>query len=231
MIVALAQPQSSVLSPQSSAMSTQHLLSFRPMPELAQNTFIAAPPRDLVLESGFRFLHGQVIAPFTIRYETFGELNADKSNAILVCHALSASAHAAGKFTSSDDEKPGWWDGLIGYGKGIDLEKYFVVCANLPGSPFGTTAPASLDPKSGVPYGSRYPWPTIEDMVHSQKLLLDRLGITHLRAIAGGSLGGLQVLMGAALYPHFADAIIVMSTGAAGPGLAVAWPNHRPDDM
>ena len=73
----------------------------------------------------------------TIRYETFGELNADKSNAILVCHALSASAHAAGKFTASDEEKPGWWDGLIGYGKGIDLDKYFVICANLPGSPFG----------------------------------------------------------------------------------------------
>src|SRR5207245_9057273 len=118
----------------------------RRMPELVQNTFIAAAPKDLILPSGFRFLHGQVIAPFTIRYETFGELNADKSNAILVCHALSASAHAAGKFTSSEDEKPGWWDGLVGYGKGIDLEKYFVVCANLPGSPYGTTAPKSLDP-------------------------------------------------------------------------------------
>jgi len=95
---------------------------------------IAAPPKDLVLDDGFRFLHGQVIAPFTIRYETFGELNAEKSNAILVCHALSARAHAAGKYTDSEDERPGWWDGLIGHGKGIDLDQYFVICANIPGS-------------------------------------------------------------------------------------------------
>ncbi len=107
--------------------------------QLVQNTFIAAPPKDLVLPGGFRFTHGQTIVPFTIRYETFGELNADKSNAILVCHALSASAHAAGKYTASDDEKAGWWDGLVGYGKGIDLEKHFVICANLPGSCFGET--------------------------------------------------------------------------------------------
>src|SRR4051794_41930453 len=99
------------------------------MPPLVQNTFIAAPPKDFVLEKGFRFQHGQVIAPFTIRYETFGELNADKSNAILVCHALSASAHAAGKFTASDDEKPGWGGGLLGYGKGNDPEKELGLCA------------------------------------------------------------------------------------------------------
>ena len=91
------------------------------MPQLVQNTFIAAPPKQLVLPDGFRFMHGQTIAPFTTYYETFGELNADKSNAILVCHALSASAHAAGKYTASDDERAGWWDGLVGYGKGIDL--------------------------------------------------------------------------------------------------------------
>jgi len=150
-------------------------------------------------------------------------LNADKSNAILVCHALSASAHAAGKYSDSEDEKPGWWDGLIGYGKGIDLEKYFVICANIPGSPYGTTAPASIDPDTKKPYGSRYPWPTIEDMVHSQKQLLDHLGITHLRAIAGGSLGGMQVLMWCALYPGFMDSIIAMATGAAVPVHGIAW--------
>jgi homoserine O-acetyltransferase len=188
-----------------------------------RNTFISAPPKELVLGEGFRFTHGQTIKPFTITYETFGELNADKSNAILVCHALSASAHAAGTYTESEDERPGWWDGLIGHGKGIDLDKYFVICANIPGSCYGTTAPKSIDPISGTAYGSRYPWPTIEDMVHSQKLLLDGLGITHLRAIAGGSLGGMQVLMWAALYPDFSDAIIVMSTGPAVPVLGIAW--------
>jgi homoserine O-acetyltransferase len=188
-----------------------------------QQTFLAAPPKQLVLEEGFTFQHGQTIAPFTIHYETFGELNADKSNAILVCHALSASAHAAGKYGDSEDERPGWWDGLIGYGKGIDLERYFVVCANIPGSCFGTTAPHSPDPATGLPYGSRYPWPAIEDMVHSQKRLLDHLGIPRLRAVAGGSLGGMQVLMWAALYPDFMDAIITMATGAAVPVQGIAW--------
>jgi homoserine O-acetyltransferase/O-succinyltransferase len=193
------------------------------MPQLLQNTFIAAPPKHLVLPDGFRFSHGETIAPFTIQYETFGELNADRSNAILVCHALSANAHAAGKYTNSDDERPGWWDGLIGYGKGIDLEKYFVVCANLPGSCYGTTAPLSIDPETGKPYGSRYPWSTIEDMVHSQKVVLEHLGISKLRSIAGGSLGGMQVLMWTALYPELTESIMAMACGAAVPVAGIAW--------
>ena len=186
-------------------------------------TFISEPPKTLVLADGFRFMHGQVIAPFELRYETFGELNADKSNAILVCHALSASAHVCGKYTNDSEEKPGWWDGLVGYGKAIDLKKHFVVCVNLPGSPFGTTAPKSVNPATGKPYGSHYPWPTIEDMVESQRIVLDHLGITHLCAIAGGSLGGMQVLMWAALHPTFADSIIAMATGSAVPVTGVAW--------
>jgi len=190
---------------------------------MPDNTFISEPPKELVLPDGFRFKHGDTIAPFTIVYETFGELNADRSNAILVCHALSASAHAAGRYTESPEEKPGWWDGMIGYGKPIDLAKYFVVCVNLPGSPFGTTAPKSIDPATDKPYGSRYPWPTIEDMVESQKLVLEHLGIAHLRSIAGGSLGGMQVLMWAALYPERADSIIAMATGSAVPVTGIAW--------
>ena len=186
-------------------------------------TFITEPPQSLVLDEGFRFTHGETIAPFTIIYETFGELNADKSNAILVCHALSASAHAAGKYNDDPDEKPGWWDGLIGYGKAIDLEKYFVVCVNLPGSPFGTTAPRSTNPATRKAYGSKYPWPTIEDMVESQKTVLEHLGIKHLHAIAGGSLGGMQVLMWAAMYPDFADAIVCMASGSAVPVTGIAW--------
>lgn len=186
-------------------------------------TFIAEPPKELVLPDGFRFTHGQTIAPFTIVYETFGTLNADRSNAILVCHALSASAHAAGRYTDDPDERSGWWDGLVGYGKAIDLDKYFVICVNLPGSPFGTTAPKSVDPSTGKPYGSRYPWPTIEDMVESQKLVVKHLGIEHLRAIVGGSLGGMQVLMWAAMYPAAADSIIAMASGSAVPVHGIAW--------
>jgi len=193
------------------------------MPQLLQNTFIAAPPKELALPDGFKFTHGQTIHPFTIVYETYGELNADKSNAILVCHALSASAHAAGKYTASEEERPGWWDGLVGYGKGIDLEKYFVLCVNFPGSPFGTTAPKSIDPKCSRPYGSRYPWPTIEDMVHAEKLVVDHLGIKRLRSLAGGSLGGMQVLMWTALYPEASDSIIAMASGHAVPVQGIAW--------
>jgi homoserine O-acetyltransferase/O-succinyltransferase len=190
---------------------------------MAADTFIAEPPKELVLPEGFHFAHGQTIAPFTIIYETFGKLNADRSNAILVCHALSASAHCAGRYADDPDEKPGWWDGLVGYGKPIDLNRYFVVCVNLPGSPFGTTAPQSIDPATGKPYGSRYPWPRIEDMVRSQKVVLDHLGIEHLLAIAGGSLGGMQVLMWCAMYPDSADTIIAMATGAAVPVHGIAW--------
>lgn len=193
------------------------------MPQLIGNTFLSDPPKQLVLGEGFKFHHGQTVAPFTIVYETFGELNAEKSNAILVCHALSPSAHVAGKYTESADEKPGWWDGLVGYGKGIDLEKYFVVCVNFPGSPFGTTGPATHDPRSGKPYGSRYPWPCIEDMIEAERLVLDHLGIARTVAVVGGSLGGMQVLMWAACYPTRTSAILGMATGAAVPVEGVAW--------
>ncbi len=188
----------------------------------AQPTLAAGPPKRFVIEEGFRFQQGQTLAPFSIQYETFGTLNHDRSNAILVCHALSASAHAAGRY-SAEDEKPGWWDGLIGHGKGIDLDRYFVVCANIPGSCFGTTSPSSVDPAERRPYGSRYPWPVIEDMVHSQKLLLDHLGIKRLKSIAGGSLGGMQVLMWAACYPEMTESIIAMAAGAAVPVQGIAW--------
>jgi homoserine O-acetyltransferase len=198
------------------------LAALMPQPQLVNGTFVSPPPQKLVLKDGFRFTHGQTVAPFTIAYETFGQLNDDRSNAILVCHALSASAHVAGRYSAAD-EKAGWWDGLVGYGKGIDLDRFFVICANLPGSPFGTTAPMSTDPSTGKPYGSRYPWVTIQDMVHSQKLLIDHLGIAKLRAVAGGSLGGMQVLLWAASYPEMMDSIISMAAGAAVPVQGIAW--------
>ena len=193
-----------------------------PRPQLIGDTFLAAPAQELVLPNGFRFTHGQTIAPFRIAFETYGELNADRSNAILVCHALSSGPHVAGKFRP-EDPKPGWWDGLVGYGKAIDLDRYFVVCVNFPGSPFGTTAPKSVDPATGRPWGSRYPWPTIEDMVHSEKLVMKHLGIGQWHSIAGGSLGGMQVLMWCVLYPGCTRSIIAMATGAAVPVAGVAW--------
>jgi homoserine O-acetyltransferase len=191
-------------------------------PRLIDNTFLADAPKSLVLDQGFRFRHGELISPFTIAYETFGELNADRSNAVLVCHALSPGAHAAGKY-SPEDPKPGWWDGLIGYGKGIDLQQHFVVCVNFPGSPWGTTGPRALDPGTGRPYGSRYPWVTVEDMVESQRLVADHLGIARFKSIAGGSLGGMQVLMWAALHAERVGSIISMAAAGAVPVSGVAW--------
>jgi homoserine O-acetyltransferase len=184
-------------------------------------SFISAPPQQLVLPGGFTFLHGDVIAPFTIVYETFGTLAADRSNAILVCHALTPGAHAAGKYTESDP-KPGWWDGMIGHGKGIDLDRYFVVCVNFPGSPWGTTGPKSLD-ATGRPYGSRYPQVTVEDMVESQRLVADHLGIATWRSVVGSSLGGMQVLMWAVLHPQRVGSLVCMAAAAAVPVAGVAW--------
>lgn len=192
------------------------------MVQLVGDSFLAGPPRSLVLEHGFRFKHGEVIAPFEILYETFGELNAACTNAILVCHALSPGAHCAGRYTP-DDPRPGWWDGLIGYGKGIDLAHAFVVCVNFPGSPWGTTAPATPDPATGRPYGSRYPWVTVEDMVESQRLVADHLGIDQFHAIVGSSLGGMQALMWGALYPERTRGILSLAASAAVPVASVAW--------
>jgi homoserine O-acetyltransferase/O-succinyltransferase len=184
-------------------------------------SFISDPPKQLVLEQGFTFLHGTVLAPFTLVYETFGRLNAERSNAILVCHALSPGAHAAGKYTEAD-AKAGWWDGLIGPGKGIDIDRYFVVCVNFPGSPWGTTGPRSPAP-DGKPYGSRYPQVTVEDMVESQRIVGDHLDIAKWHAVIGSSLGGMQVLMWAALHPKRVNALVCMAAAAAVPVAGVAW--------
>ncbi len=186
------------------------------------DTFLCEPAKSLVLSNGFRFQHGDVIAPFTIVYETFGELNAARDNAVLVCHALSPGAHAAGKY-AADDAKPGWWDGMIGYDKGIDLARWFVVCVNFPGSPWGTTAPHTIDPGTGAPYGSRYPWVTVEDMVESQRKVADHLGIDRFAAVIGSSLGGMEVLMWAALHPQRMRSIVCMAAAAAVPVASVAW--------
>jgi homoserine O-acetyltransferase/O-succinyltransferase len=190
--------------------------------QLLDDTFLSDPPQTLVLEDGFRFRHGERIAPFTIVYETCGELNAARDNAILVCHALSPGPHVAGKYTESDP-KPGWWDGLVGYGKGIDLHEHFVVCVNFPGSPWGTTAPRSIDPATGKPYGSRYPQLTVEDMVEAERLVGEHLGIERWKAVAGSSLGGMQVLMWAALHPERVGSLICMAAAAAVPVASVAW--------
>jgi homoserine O-acetyltransferase len=163
-----------------------------------------APPEELVLKSGLK------LGPITLAYETYGTLNQDKSNAILVFHALTGDAHAAG--FHAGDKKPGWWDGMIGSGKAFDTEKYFVICANVLGSCKGTTGPASINPQTGKPYGLSFPVVTIEDMVVAQKQLIDHLGIKKLLACTGGSMGGLQALIWSVLYPETVHSIILIAT-------------------
>lgn len=154
---------------------------------------------------------GKTLGPIDVAYETYGRLNEAKDNAILICHALSGNAHVAG-YNSPDDRKPGWWDGMVGPGKGIDTDKYFVICSNFLGGCSGTTGPSCIDPRTGRPYGLDFPIITIADMVKVQKLLLDALGIEHLLAVVGGSIGGMQVIQWSIAYPDMMDAAIPIAT-------------------
>ncbi|MBD3305492.1 homoserine O-acetyltransferase [candidate division KSB3 bacterium] len=162
------------------------------------------PPNAFVLESG------EALSPVTIAYETYGDLNRDKTNAILLLHAFSGDAHAAGYHRG--DRKPGWWDEMVGPGKAFDTTKYFVICSNILGGCQGSTGPASLNPKTGKPYGLEFPLITIEDMVHCQRRLLDHLGIDSLLSVAGGSMGGMQVLAWLTMYPKRVRSAIPIAT-------------------
>ena len=161
--------------------------------------------KPLELESG------KTLAPVDVAYETYGELNEAGDNAVLICHALSGNAHTAG-YNSPDDKKSGWWDVMVGPGKGIDTNKWFVICSNFLGGCSGTTGPCSTNPETGKPYGLDFPIITIADMVKVQKLLLDKLGIKKLLAVIGGSIGGMQVLQWAIEYPDFVKAAIAIAT-------------------
>jgi homoserine O-acetyltransferase len=140
------------------------------------------------------------LRPFQIAYQTYGELNADRSNAVLICHALTGDQHVANVHPVT--QKPGWWETMVGPGLPIDTRRYFVICPNVLGACMGTTGPASTNPATGMPWGLDFPVITIRDMVRAQAMLLDRLGIASLFSIAGGSMGGMQVLQWCSSYPH-----------------------------
>jgi homoserine O-acetyltransferase len=161
------------------------------------------PPNELILKSGAK------LGPITIAYETYGKLNEDKSNAIMVYHTLTSDAHAAGWHKGA--KKPGWWDPMIGPGKPFDTNKYFVICPNVIGSCMGSTGPSSINPKTNKRYGLSFPVVTIEDMVVTQKYLLDHLGIPHLLCAAGGSMGGLQALKWSVQYPEVVRSVICIA--------------------
>jgi homoserine O-acetyltransferase len=143
---------------------------------------------------------GEVLAPVTIAFETYGRLNEERTNAILIVHALSGDAHAAGYYPGED--KPGWWETMIGPGKGFDTNRYFVVCSNVIGGCKGSSGPNSINPANGRPYGIAFPLVTVGDMVRAQKLLIDHLGISCLLSVSGGSMGGMQALQWAVAYPE-----------------------------
>lgn len=161
---------------------------------------------DIVLE------HGDLLGGVTVAYETYGKLNHEKSNAILICHALSGDAHAGG--WHKGEEKPGWWDIIVGPGKALDTDKFFVVCSNVLGGCKGTTGPSSVNPKNGKPYGLDFPFITVKDMVNLQKKLLEHLEIDKLFAVVGGSFGGMQVLQWCVSYPEMVRLAVPIATSA-----------------
>jgi homoserine O-acetyltransferase/O-succinyltransferase len=162
----------------------------------------------------FTFHCGKSISPVTIEYETYGTLNKERDNGVLILHALSGTAHAAG-YNSEDDRYPGWWDHYIGPGKPFDTDKFFIISSNVLGGCNGTTGPLSENPETGEPYGLDFPFVTIKDMVHAQYHLVKHLGIDKLLAVAGGSMGGMQALKWSILYPHMMSSVIAIATSAS----------------
>jgi homoserine O-acetyltransferase len=162
---------------------------------------------------------GEKIGTTTLAYETYGTLNKDRTNAILIPHALSGDAHVAG--THLGEKSPGWWDDMVGPGKGIDTDKYFVVCSNVLGGCKGSTGPSSINPRTGKPYGLEFPLVTIGDMVNAQRHLIDYLGVEKLLAVVGGSMGGMQVLQWMVAYPDRICAAIPIATAM----------NHTPQQI
>lgn len=164
-----------------------------------------AEDKDFILESGTPF------GSITVAYETFGTLNEDKSNAILIFHALTGDSHV----TSSHDEDnstPGWWDSLVGRGKEVDTDKYFVICANLLGGCMGSSGPSSINPLTNKPYGSSFPFISVNDMVNVQKKLIDYLEIKQLKCVIGGSLGGMATVSMMTNYPDIAQSFIIIAS-------------------
>lgn len=176
--------------------------------QVSEHRFTFGGAEDpLVLESG------HTLGPVDVVYETYGKPNEDRSNAVLVCHALSGDAHAAG-FHLPNDRRTGWWDGMIGPEKAFDTQKYWVICSNVIGGCRGSTGPGSTNPETGKPYGIGFPIITIGDMVNVQKNLVDHLGISRLFCVVGGSMGGFQALEWSLRYPDHVGSVICIASAA-----------------
>lgn len=173
--------------------------------------------RRAVVFSGDRPLtlaSGASLPEVEVAYETYGELNDDRSNAVFICHALSGDAHAAGIHEGDDPDRPGWWDNIIGPGRPLDTDRLFVICANVLGGCKGTTGPSSIDPATGNPYGLRFPLIQVKDLVEVHRGLLRELGVERLLAAVGGSLGGMQALQWSIDYPDEIDGAAIIAASA-----------------
>lgn len=165
---------------------------------------------------------GRSLGPITLAYETYGELSAAKDNAVLILHALSGNAHAAG-YNQPGERQPGWWDIMIGPGKAFDTREYFVICSNVIGGCKGSTGPSSVNPQTGRPYALTFPIVTIHDMVNTQNVLIDHLGIEQLLCVVGGSMGGMQVLQWVVSYPDRVRLAIPIATTSKLSAQAIAF--------
>ena len=168
--------------------------------------------RHVSLRGPLRLDGGAMLSPVDIAYETYGTLDADGSNAILICHALTGDQHVASNHPTTG--KPGWWSRMVGEGKPIDPARHFIICSNVLGSCMGSSGPASINPLTGTPWGMAFPVITIRDMVRAQALLLDHLGVGVLKAVVGGSMGGMQALSWPATFPDRVRAVVVIASTA-----------------
>jgi homoserine O-acetyltransferase len=169
-------------------------------------------PQTMRFAEPLRLQSGAALGDYTLMYETYGTLNADKSNAILICHALNASHHVAGYY-ADQPKSAGWWDNMVGPGKPVDTDRFFVIGVNNLGSCFGSTGPMHVNPATGKPYGAAFPLVTVEDWVAAQARLADRLGIAQFAAVMGGSLGGMQALAWSIMFPaRLRHCIVIAST-------------------
>jgi homoserine O-acetyltransferase/O-succinyltransferase len=176
----------------------------------------ADPPDELLLESGSK------LGPVTLAYETYGSLNILRNNAVLIFHALSGDAHAAG-FNSKSDKKPGWWDCMVGPGKPFDTLKYYIICANIIGGCKGSTGPASINSATGKPYGLDFPLISIKDIIAAQKKLIEYLGINRLLCVIGGSMGGMQALQWIISYPEISKGAMLIATAPSHSAQEIAF--------
>ena len=174
---------------------------------------------DLLLKNPFKLTNGKELKDVNIRYETYGKLNEDKTNVILVFHGISGNHHAAGCYKpdkpDKDDKEYGWWESLIGQNKAIDTDKYFVICANCLGGCSGTTGPSSINPLTGTPYNLEFPFITIADMVHLQIELINHFGIKKLAAAIGSSMGGMKAMYLANYFPELVEKVIIIASTTA----------------